>query len=134
DARRICIPGFCQKYEGRFMSWFDLVSKHIAYPLWDFKDKSKRLPEWRSLEQQQWWSSAEIKQLQRRRLQALLEHAAQHSPWYRDLFAQCGLDVARSVDMEEFRKLPVTTKQQIRDNTDRFISDNYEKDHLVKAK
>ncbi|MCK2147777.1 phenylacetate--CoA ligase family protein [Marinobacter alexandrii] len=110
------------------------LSKHLFYPLWDLKDRSQRLQEWKNLEQQQWWPQEQVRQLQWQRLQELLKYADRHSPYYREVFATCGVkpeDIRTDID---FQRIPVTTKQDIRNHSNRFISDEYDKTRLVSAK
>lgn len=112
----------------------DKLSKHLFYPLWDWKDKSERLNHWRELESQQWWSRGEIEKLQWKRLCALVAHAGVHSPYYRSLFQQHGFDSVNLDSTEAFQQLPVTTKADIRNQTGSFISDTHGKEGLVTAK
>lgn len=110
------------------------LSKHIFYPLWDRKDKSQRLDEWQRLEQQQWWSKERLQALQWDRVTAMLAYAASHSPYYQSLFERHGIEPSAIRTPEDFTVIPVTTKQTIRDNRDRFISREYTRDGLVTAK
>lgn len=110
------------------------LSKHVFYPLWDLKDRSHRLREWKCLEEQQWWSKRQLMAYQWERLQALVGYAGGHSPYYRDLFAANRIDPENILSEADFRKIPVTKKKDIRDHLDRFISDDYKKSSLVSAK
>ena len=110
------------------------LSKYVFYPLWEIKDGAQRLKEWKALERQQWWSRAELEQLQHERLAKLLNHAAKHSPYYRKLFEENGVDVSNLRIPEDMAKIPVTTKQDIRNNLDDFISDKSKKESLITAK
>ncbi|HAC87607.1 hypothetical protein [Marinobacter sp.] len=112
----------------------DKLSRHVFYPLWDLKDKSKKLSHWKELEEWQWWSRAEISRLQLERLSALVRYAGKSSPFYRDLFKAHGFDSENLSSLLSFQQLPVTTKTDIRNNTDRFISDTRRKEELVSAK
>lgn len=110
------------------------LSKYIFYPLWDLKDRSRRLEEWKNLERQQWWPRQELEALQWQRVQEMVRYAARHSPYYRGLFREHGIKPDRIRSLDDFRAIPVTTKQSIRNNLDRFISDEFAKDDLVTAK
>ncbi|WP_150913208.1 phenylacetate--CoA ligase family protein [Marinobacter halotolerans] len=112
----------------------DTLSRYVFYPLWDLKDRSKRLDHWRALEKQQWWSPKAVSELQWARLRALVAHAGKHSPFYRDLFARIEFDGENLFSTQAFQQLPVTTKADIRNGTDRFISETHQKDRLVIAK
>ena len=112
----------------------DQLSKHVFYPLWDLKDRSTRLKELAELEQQQWWSVGQLRDLQWQRLQKLLNYAAKHSPFYRKRLNHLNLTTDELSSLEAFQSIPVTTKQEIRNQTDDFISDEYDKNQLIMAK
>ncbi|HQU16084.1 MAG: capsule biosynthesis protein CapK [Chromatiales bacterium 21-64-14] len=77
----------------------------------------------RSLERSQWWSPQVLEELRIERLRALLAHAADNVPYYRDLFRATGFswDAVRSID--DLRDLPFCTKEIIRVNGTRLCSD-----------
>ena len=110
------------------------LSKYIFYPLWDLKDKSQRLREMKNLEQQQWWGREQLDRLQWERLETLLRYAGDHSNFYRNKFVEHGIDPAKINTVEQFRRIPITTKQDIRNNLDDFISDQFQRSKLVTAK
>lgn len=110
------------------------LSRHLFYPLWDIKDRSQRLREWQALEKQQWWPADRLRMLQWERLQKLLAYAAKHSTFYRDLFQTHGISPAAFQNHDDLLRIPVTTKSDIRNNLDRFISDEFDRAHLVGAK
>ncbi|PHQ16216.1 phenylacetate--CoA ligase family protein [Marinobacter profundi] len=110
------------------------LSRHLFYPLWDIKDRSQRLREWQALEKQQWWPTDRLRMLQWERLQKLLAYAAEHSPFYRDLFHAHGISPATFQNHDDLLRIPVTTKSDIRNNLDRFISDEFDRAQLVSAK
>ncbi|MFV8571125.1 phenylacetate--CoA ligase family protein [Marinobacter sp. SBS5] len=72
--------------------------------------------------------------LQLSRLKALLLHAEKHSPHYRELFKQHDLKADDIKTFRDLERIPVTTKQDIRNGGDRFISDSHDKRTLVRSK
>ena len=60
------------------------------------------------------YSRSEIKALQLDRLQATVKHCM-HSPFYRERFRQAGLTPADIRTLDDLRKIPFTTKQDLRD-------------------
>lgn len=112
----------------------EFLSKHLFYPVWDLKDRSQRLREWKTLESQQWWHADRLRILQWERLQKLLDYAAKHSPFYRDLFSTHGISPARFQNHDDLLRIPITTKSDIRNNLDRFISDDFDRTQLLSAK
>lgn len=112
----------------------DSLSRHVFYPLWDLKDRSRRLREWRALEEQQWWPLDRLRMLQWERLQKLLTHAAEYSPFYRDVFSKHEISPESIQSANDLLRIPVTTKSDIRNNLENFISDQFDRNELVSAK
>jgi phenylacetate-coenzyme A ligase PaaK-like adenylate-forming protein len=68
------------------------------------------------------WSASEIEAYQNEKLRALIRHAFENVPYYRERWKALKIapDDVRSRD--DLYKLPVLTKEEIRKNADRFIS------------
>ena len=62
-----------------------------------------------------------IKRLQEQRLQALLGYVAQHSPFYRDLFARRHIDSTTIRTLEDLSRIPPTTKEDLQRQNDDFL-------------
>nr|MBF0221654.1 phenylacetate--CoA ligase [Desulfobulbaceae bacterium] len=58
----------------------------------------------------------DLEQLQLERLQATLFRVATHVPFYRQKFKELNVDPDGFASLEDLRKLPFTTKQDLRDN------------------
>ena len=65
------------------------------------------------LEQSQWWSPEQLRSLQLRQLQPLLQHAYRTVPFYRDRLDQAGFDPQRILTPERWAQLPLLTRPQI---------------------
>lgn len=78
----------------------------------------------RQLEQTQWWSPDRLAQLQLQRLRGLLQHAQQHVPYYRDLFARMDFEPAAVTSLTDLQRLPLLGKAEIRANTDALKAEN----------
>jgi phenylacetate-CoA ligase len=70
----------------------------------------------RFLERSQWWSVEQLRELQWRELQRLLLHAWQTIPYYRRVWQHAGAAPEEIRTWDDFARLPVLTKQQIREN------------------
>ncbi|WP_341936716.1 phenylacetate--CoA ligase family protein [Marinimicrobium sp. C2-29] len=116
------------------MNSLDKTIGKLAYHLWDTKEGGRRLKEFRHLKTAQYLSDNELQQLQSERLTALLRHAHKTSPWYRPIMEQSGIDLTATTTPSDLRHLPITTKADIRNNTERFISDDYDIQTLNRAK
>ncbi len=112
----------------------DTVIGGFAYTLWDMKEGGNRLREFSHLAKAQYLESSELQNLQETRLTALVQHAEKTSLWYKDLIEEAGLRDKATITLEDLKRLPVTTKTDIRNNTDQFISRAYRKESLNRAK
>ncbi|MCZ8234223.1 MAG: AMP-binding protein [Inhella sp.] len=77
----------------------------------------------RALERSQWSTPAELQALQVDRLRRLLTLAGAHVPHYRDLFRDLGFDPTQVRSLEALRRLPRTSKADIRAAGDRWRSE-----------
>lgn len=76
----------------------------------------------RRMERTQWWSAQQLQEWQLARLRALLRHAGQHVPYYRELFARLGFDPAQVQQLADLARLPVLRKGDIAGARERFKS------------
>ena len=58
----------------------------------------------------------DLKELQERKLRALVRYAYEYSPFYRWKFKEHGIDPWDIKGIEDLPKLPFTKKQDLRDN------------------
>ncbi len=63
----------------------------------------------------------EIKKFQEQKLRELLVYLETHSPFYRKLFEENKIKIADIQTLEDLRKIPVTTKNDIQQNNDDFF-------------
>ena len=63
----------------------------------------------------------EIKELQEKRLQALLQYLNANSPFYKKLFARQAIDINAVKTLEDLTKLPITTKDDLQRNNADFL-------------
>ena len=68
------------------------------------------------LKRSQSFSSDEITTNQSKWLSSLFIHAHKNIPWYSMLFRQHGIDVNSANPLHELRKIPILTKEQVREN------------------
>ncbi len=66
-------------------------------------------------------SLAEQKTAQELKLRALLLYVKLNSPFYSDLFEQNGIDISSIRTLEDFQRIPVTTKDDIQKRNNDFI-------------
>ena len=99
----------------------------VFYPLWDLKDGSHRLREWRRLERTQWMSRADLERRQGEAARDLLEYARAHCAFYRER-------IPSELTADAWSRIPILTKQDILDNAERLRSDRFRVEELAVAK
>ena len=115
------------------MALIDNLIGKLAYLLWDIKEGGQRLEELHKLKQQDRLSSDDLTLLQTKKLQKLITHANKTSPWYKKVIANIGVN-PQSITLADLQKFPITTKIDIREHADEFISTKYSKQTLNRAK
>lgn len=66
-------------------------------------------------------SIQEIKKYQEEKLRELLQYLEANSPFYQNLFKKNDIDIAEIQTLEDLRKIPTTTKNDIQQNNDDFF-------------
>jgi len=83
------------------------------------------------LQQSQWWSREEMQTYQNNELSKLISHAVKNVPYYRDLFSRLKLTANDIRFTEDLQKLPILTKDIIRENAQRLRADGYTDDRVI---
>ncbi len=83
------------------------------------------------LDKSQWWEPSKLKQFQESRLQALIRHAYDNVPYYHKIFDNLGLKPGDIQTKDDLRKLPLLTKQLIRNNLNQLTPKNYNMRALI---
>src|SRR4029079_15925967 len=102
-----------------------LVNRHLVRPLAAWKAGSPHLNLLRTLRRSQFDSPDALRGRQLAAVRAIVRHAWDTVPFYRDRWAAAGLhpDAVRTLD--DLRQFPVLTKAHIRAHGDRLRSDTY---------
>jgi phenylacetate-coenzyme A ligase PaaK-like adenylate-forming protein/glycosyltransferase involved in cell wall biosynthesis len=79
------------------------------------------------LDNNQWCSAEELQAVQWRRIRHLLNHAYRNISFYRNRFNDIGLNPGDIRSLDDFRKIPVLTKQDIQQHLDHLVASNYSK-------
>lgn len=105
----------------------DFYTRFVSDMLFPLQERLKRhdtVRVHRDMEASQWWPRERILDLQLKRLRALLQDAAVHVPYYRELFAHTGFDPAAVRSAADLQALPFLTKAEIRAHSDALRADN----------
>jgi phenylacetate-CoA ligase len=85
----------------------------------------------RELLESEKWSAAEIEAYQNEKLRGLIRYAYENVPYYRERWTGLKLSPADIRSREDLAKLPVLTKEDVRQNFDRLVSEKAAKHDLV---
>ncbi len=95
--------------------------RHLIFPLHERLCGRYTFRALKTLERLQWADPREIRTLQLRKLRELLLHAQKRIPFYRDRFAETGFDPKDLSRVEDLAALPLLSKADIRENSDRMV-------------
>ncbi len=101
-------------------SWF---FQRILEPLWEEGIRKRNTLYYeRQLNESQWRSQEQILKQQWQDLIRLLTHAEQECPYWQRTFSSLGLKPDNIHHLDDFRRLPVTTKSTIRNHYDNMVA------------
>lgn len=83
------------------------------------------------LRKTQFWSYEKIREYQLNKLKRLLEHAYTHVPYYQRLFKSIGVTPTDIRNFDDFKALPVLSKEIIRENINSLAATNMSKEELI---
>jgi len=105
--------------------------KYITIPLYDKKWKKNITPKLIELEKSQYYQPGTIEKIQFLKLKEITSYANEHCLFYKKRFAEHGFVPEKLSSFDDFRKLPVLTKDDIRENQKQIMSDQYTIDNLI---
>ena len=115
------------------MSLYSQIDKHILMPVADRLTHRGISKEWRLMERMNNATEQELITLQNQRLQALIQHCYANVPYYTKLFDSIGLKPEDIQCRDDLQKLPILTKQMVREHYDELISKDIDKRHYQKG-
>jgi phenylacetate-CoA ligase len=104
-----------------------LRRKFVPHPTWDHEYFRSR-HQW--LQESQWWSRDQLEEYQLDQLQALVQHAYENVPYYRRVFDERRLKPEDVRTLEDLRKIPLLTKEDVRRNSEDLIARNVDRERL----
>lgn len=104
------------------MSTYNLFDKLILLPLGDLVYGSSVSKELKRLKKNDYLTEDELHNIQRKKLQKLVKHCYNTVPYYKKLFDAQGITPDDILSPKDLEKLPILTKQLIRENYDDLFS------------
>jgi phenylacetate-CoA ligase len=81
------------------------------------------------LERTQWLSPAELKEAQLKQFKIILKHAQASVPFYRERYAQAGINIPETLTEDFFVQLPIIRRQDIQEAGDQFVTKKLPQEH-----
>ena len=104
------------------MGLYNVLDRYLLLPVADLVYGSEIARQWKYLRRSEFLPYAEILELQNAKLRKLIRHCYDSVPYYHKLFNTLGLTPEDIHSKEDLSKLPVLTKQIIRDNYNDMFS------------
>lgn len=102
------------------------IFKNILNPIYESVIKRRNMLKYRRfLEDSQWWPYEKLQAFQWEELTKLLRHAYENVPYWRGQFDKLGLKPSDIKTYEDFCRIPVTDKKNIRENHEDMRAVNY---------
>lgn len=98
------------------------IVRHLTFPLYRRVIGERALACLKELEQTQWYSLSQLRDLQLRKLKGLLAHCYDNVPYYRALFDELAIKPEDIKGMDDFRRLPFLTKHELRHNLPQILA------------
>ncbi len=104
------------------MSFYGDSYRNLLWPAYEWLRNRHTHILLQEAERRQCWPTDQLREFQWNELQRLLGHAYTQCPWYRIRLDQAGLTPVASSSLENFRHLPLLTKDDIRDHRDEMLA------------
>ena len=116
------------------MKLYSEFLRSIAFPAGSrFAGYGDVMPYLRSLEESQWWTNDQLRELQNRKLQRLMAHVYQYVPFYRRLMKERGVTPDDFQTTDDLVKLPITDKYVVTNNLNMLRDHSIPKHALVEV-
>ncbi len=111
---------------------YPFFARQVLAPVFDICRGTHTIRCLKELEVSQWWSRDKILELQNARLRLLLKQAYENVPYYRRIFDERSLKPGSIQSAEDLFKLPLLTKQLIRENQAELLASNFKSMHYLR--
>jgi phenylacetate-CoA ligase len=111
----------------------DFIISFFTEPLWDLYEKSVRLQTVSFLKKNQFCSAGVLQTRREIKLGKLLRHAYQTSPFWRRRLDLAGIKPKDKMSIADISRLPLLTKNDVRNDAQSIMSSSYKIEELSKA-
>jgi phenylacetate-CoA ligase len=99
------------------------IVRHTLYPMLKWYEDPKSNLLLRKFRQYEFSPLEVVEQYQFGAMRKLLEHANKHVPYYRELFATCGIEAAALRRPQDFQQIPILTKATLRKRKEDLLAE-----------
>lgn len=99
--------------------------RRVLWPAYEFSHGRATPNLLRAAQAAQWKTLEELQVLQWKELQKLLQHACEMSSWHKARFDSLGANPQDIRSIDDFRKLPKMTREEINQNREHILSKSY---------
>ena len=110
---------------------YSSLVRNVVIPLFDFATGNHTRLYMRELEKSQWFSPRKIREIQEKKLRRLIKHAYETVPYYRRIFRKNKLSLNDIRSLDDLAKLPVLSREEVRDEFDALVSRGYPGEKMV---
>ena len=100
------------------MDLYKYLLKYFILPVWALWERTPYLKHLKYLMKSQYFSREKIQQIQWSKVQKILHHAYNNSPYYREKLDKAGIRPDEINDFNDFLKIPVLEKMEVIQNNE----------------
>jgi phenylacetate-CoA ligase len=114
--------------------WYEYAFRKLLFPLYERGLRRRHtLDHLADYQRTQWLAPEQIAALQWQRLKRLLEHCQREVPYYQRRWRELGIDVADIRNLDDYARLPILSKADIREHFDELKAGSLRDQLLYKA-
>jgi phenylacetate-CoA ligase len=105
---------------------YGALFRNALWPFWERVLHGRRTAYYLDeLERTQWLPAADIRRRQDEKRQRIVQYAAAESPLYRERLQAAGVDPARCIEPDQWRRIPLLTKADLQQHRDALMADSW---------
>jgi phenylacetate-CoA ligase len=108
-----------------------LAIRHIAFPLWERKNRWGLLRHLGNMERAQYWPPEKLAEHQWSAFRRLVTHALETCPYYRDAFRRAGVSLQDLRSPQDIARVPTLSKEDVQAHRDAMVSSRYRPEDLI---
>ena len=112
------------------MDWFEIISRKLFIPIYNWKFGIKYKNILNSLNKSQFFSPEQIRKNQWHKIKEIIDFAYNNNAFYRNHYENIDIHPQDIKNWNDFSNLPLLTKDDIRNNTDKIISNGFKKENM----